>query len=248
MNLEFKNKIVFLIGAGKGIGRQILELLIKENIIVYAVTRNSKDLKDIKTNKNIHLFFGDITNQNLINRIFSKSKKNKHNFNCLINNAGIRQRKKFTKIKEKDLMDVFKNNFFSIFKISQLFSAQFKFKKDMGSIINISSIVGNLGFNELTGYASAKAALDGLTKSLSAEFSNKKIRVNSIAPGFIKSSYFEKFKRNKPKLYKWTLSRIPLNKWGESLDVAHLTLFLLSENSKYINGQVLKIDGGWTAV
>ena len=129
MNLKFKNKIVFLTGAGKGIGRQILELLIKENVIVYAVTRNSKDLKDIKTNKNTHLFFGDITNQNLINRIFSKSKKNKHNFNCLINNAGIRQRKKFSKIKEKDLMDVFKNNFSQFLKYLNFFQHNLNLRK-----------------------------------------------------------------------------------------------------------------------
>jgi 3-oxoacyl-[acyl-carrier protein] reductase len=247
MNLELKNKIVLLTGAGKGIGRQILDLLIKEKITVYAVTRSSKDLKDVKTNLNVHLFYGDITNEKLINKIFLKSKKNKHNFNCLINNAGIRQRKNFLKITEKDLKDVFKNNFFSIFKISQLFSNQFKFKKNMGSIINISSIVGYLGFKELTGYASSKAAIDGLTKSLAAEFADKKIRVNSIAPGFIKSSYFKNFKKNKQNLYKWTLSRIPINTWGESLDVAYLTLFLLSENSKYINGQIIKIDGGWTS-
>ena len=118
-------------------------------------------------------------------------------------------------------------------------SKEFKFKDNMGSIINISSIVGNLGFKELSGYASSKSALDGLTKSLAVEFSDKKIRVNSIAPGFIKSSYFQNFKKTKSKLYNWTLSRIPLNKWGENTDVANLTLFLLSEKSKYINGQIM---------
>ena len=117
----------------------------------------------------------------------------------------------------------------------------------MGSIINISSIVGNLGFKELSGYASSKSALDGLTKSLAVEFSDKKIRVNSIAPGFIKSSYFQNFKKTKSKLSNWTLSRIPLNKWGVNTDGANLTLFLLSEKSKYINGQIIKIDGGWTS-
>ena len=247
MNLKFKHKIVLLTGAGKGIGKQILNLLIKEKIIVYAITRNLNDFKNIKKNKNVFLFSGDITNQEVIDNVFLKSKKNKHIFNCLINNAGIRQRKKFSKISDKDLNNFLENNFFSIFKISQIFSNQFKFKKNMGSIINISSIVGNLGFKELSGYASSKAAIDGLTKSLAAEFADKKIRVNSIAPGFIKSSYFKKFKKDKSNLYKWTLSRIPINTWGESLDVAYLTLFLLSENSKYINGQIIKIDGGWTS-
>ena len=123
-------------------------------------------------------------------------KKRKHLFNCLINNAGIRQRKKFIKISNNELNEVFENNFFSVYKLIQKFSKEFKFKGNMGSIINISSIVGNLGFKELSGYASTKAALDGLTKSLAAELAEKKIRVNSIAPGFIKSSYFKNFKKN----------------------------------------------------
>lgn len=247
MILELKNKIVLLTGAGKGIGKQILNLLIKENAIVYAITRKKKDFSNIKKKRNVYLFEGDVRDKKVIDQIFLKAKKNKHIFNCLINNAGIRQRKKFSEITDSDLHDVFENNFFSIFKISQKFSDQFKFKKNMGSIVNISSIVGYLGFKELSGYASTKSAIDGLTKSLASELSEKKIRVNSIAPGFIKSSYFGNFKKNKTKLYKWTLSRIPLNKWGENVDVANLTLFLLSENSKYINGETIKIDGGWTS-
>jgi len=247
MNLKLNNKVILLTGAGKGIGKEILNLLIKEKVIVYATTRNIQDFKNIKKRKNLFLLGGDITNENMINKVFLTAKKNKHNFNALINNAGIRQRKKFSEINKSDLNSIFENNFFSIFKLCQFFLRQFRFKNSLGSIINISSIVGNLGFKELSGYASAKAALDGLTKSLAAEFSDKNIRVNSIAPGFIKSSYYKNFKKNKPKLYKWTLSRIPVKNWGENLDVAYLTLFLLSENSEYINGQVIKIDGGWTS-
>lgn len=247
MNLELEKKIILLTGAGKGIGKEILNLLLKEKVIIYAITRDKKDFKWIKEKKNLYLFEGDITNQNTINKLFKNVKKNKHVLNCLINNAGIRQRKKFSKISNNELNYVFENNFFSIYKLIQEFSKQFKFKSYMGSVINISSIVGNLGFDELSGYASSKSALDGLTKSLAVELSIKKIRVNSIAPGFIKSSYFENFKKNKPKLYSWTLSRIPFKKWGENLDAANLTLFLLSENSKYINGQIIKIDGGWTS-
>ena len=247
MNLDLKKKVVFLTGAGKGIGKEILNLLIKEKVIVYAITRNKKDFKWIKKNKYVFLFEGDVTDQKLIDEIFDYSKKRKHLFNCLINNAGMRQRKQFLKITNNELNEVFENNFFSVYKLIQKFSKQFKFKGNMGSIINISSIVGNLGFKELSGYASTKSALDGLTKSLAVELAEKKIRVNSIAPGFIKSSYFKNFKRDKAKLYKWTLSRIPINTWGENLDVAYLTLFLISEHSKYINGQIVKIDGGWTS-
>jgi len=247
MKLNFKNKIVLLTGAGKGIGREILKQLIKEKIIVYAITRNTKDFKKIKNNKNTFLFSGDVRDKEVIENIFKKSKKNKHNINCLINNAGIRQRKKFNSITDKNLKEVFENNFFSIFHITQQFLKNFKSKKNYGSIVNISSIVGELGFKELSGYASSKSAINGFTKSLASELSKKKIRVNSIAPGFIKSSYYKNFLKNRKRLYKWTLSRIPLYKWGENIDVANLTLFLISENSEYINGQVIKIDGGWTS-
>ena len=72
------------------------------------------------------------------------------------------------------------------------------------------------------------------------------IRANLINPGFIKTSYYEKFKKNK-KLYNWTLKKTLLKKWGESSDVSELILFLLSEKSKYINGQSISVDGGWTA-
>ena len=103
------------------------------------------------------------------------------------------------------------------------------------------------GFNELSGYASTKSALDGLTKSLAIEFAPKKIRFNSINPGFVKSSYYENFKKKNKKLYNWTLQQTPLKDWGENKDISQLVLFLISEKSKYITGQTICVDGGWTA-
>ena len=129
--------------------------------------------------------------------------------------------------------------------MTQIFSKIIK--KNTGSIINISSIVGPLGFKQLSGYALSKSGLIGLTKSLAIEFSDKKIRVNSISPGFIKSSYATKFKKKLPNLYKYTLKRTPLNRWGSCEEVADLILFLLSNNSLYINGNNIFIDGGWNA-
>ena len=117
-------------------------------------------------------------------------------------------------------------------------------KKNIRSIVNISSIVGKNGFKELTGYASTKSALVGLGKSLAAEFGYLGLRINTINPGFIKTSYYSKF-RKKNKLYNWTLSRTPIKRWGESYEVANLIIFLLSDKSSYINGEDINIDGGW---
>ena len=121
-----------------------------------------------------------------------------------------------------------------------------KDNKEYCSIVNIGSIVGKLGFSELSAYASSKSALMGLTKSLAVELVDKKIRINIINPGFIKTSYYKNFRERKKNLYKWTLSRIPSKKWGEPKDISEFILFLLSDKSKYFNGEDITIDGGWT--
>ena len=126
----------------------------------------------------------------------------------------------------------------------QLFINYLSKLKKSGSIVNISSIVGQIGFKELSAYASSKGALISLTKSLASELANKKIRINSISPGFTKTSFYKKFKKKK-KLYNWTLSRIPMNRWGSPTEVSNLVSFLVSENSSYINGENINIDGGW---
>ena len=113
-------------------------------------------------------------------------------------------------------------------------------------LIKSGAIVGEKGFIELSGYASTKRALDGLTKSLAVEFASKKIRINIIHPGFIKTSYYENFKKNKKKLYKWTLSRIPQKRWADPKEVAELVSFVLSDKSRYLNGENISIDGGWS--
>lgn len=170
-------------------------------------------------------------------------KKTIHGF---VNNAGQRQRKKFHNISQKNLKKLFDTNFFSIFENMQLYSKYLIKKKNPGSIVNIGSIVGENGFKELSGYASSKTALIGLTRSFSNEMALHNIRANLVNPGFVKTSYFNKFKK-KRSLYKWTLSRIPQKRWGEPIEISNLICFLLSDLSSYINGASINIDGGWTA-
>ena len=119
-----------------------------------------------------------------------------------------------------------------------------KFKQ--GKIVNISSIAGTLGLADLAGYICSKAAIVGLTKSLAVEFAIDNIQVNAVAPGFAKTSYFDKFKDNKD-LYEFTLSKIPMKRWGESIEIANACLFLSSVLSDYVTGDVLTVDGGWSA-
>ena len=138
----------------------------------------------------------------------------------------------------------FEVNFYSIFNILQLVTKYWLKKKIKGNVVNISSIVGQIGFNQLSAYASSKGALISLTKSFALEFSKNGIRANSISPGFTKTSFYKKFKKNK-KLYKWTLSRIPQQRWGNPEEVSNMISFLISDQCNYLNGENINVDGGW---
>ena len=176
------SKNVLITGAGKGIGENTTKLFLSKGYFVYALIKNKNDNIKFKNYKNIKIINGNVNNYKLIERIFSKSNKDKRVITGLVNNAGVRQRKKFLDIKDNDLSDVFRTNFFSIFKIMQLFSRNLIKKKLSGSVVNISSIVGQAGFEELSSYGSSKGALISLTKCFAVEMEKKKIRSNSISP------------------------------------------------------------------
>ena len=242
-----KNKNILITGVGKGLGREILIKCIKNNSFVYGVCRSKSDFKYLKQYQNrSKIFFGDVTNYKFINKIFSHFKKKKIILDGLVNNAGERQRIKFSKLSKKKLQHIFEVNFFSIFNLIQKF-AEYQNNSKKKSIINIGSIVGHRGFNHLSGYASTKSALEGLTRSLAIELSANNIRVNTVNPGFMKTSFYKKFKKKRKPLYNWTVSKIPLKRWGDSYEIGDLICFLLSDQSSYITGQSINIDGGWTA-
>jgi 3-oxoacyl-[acyl-carrier protein] reductase len=239
-----KNQNIFVTGVGKGIGFDLVNEIIKEGGFVYGITRSKDDIKKI-SNKMSKIYCGDVTNVNLIKKIFSQSIKDKKIITGVVNNAAQRQRLKFEDIDLNKIKKLFDVNFFSIFQIMKIYYNYIKNKKTHSSIVNIGSIVGGLGFKDLSGYASTKTALIGLTKSFAVEMSKQKIRANLINPGFVKTSYFNKFK--KKKIYDWTLKRIPMNRWGNSNEISTVICFLLSNRSSYINGQVINVDGGWTS-
>lgn len=239
-----KNKNVLITGAGKGIGESTLKNLVQNGANVYALIRNKKDNNKFKGLKNVKIFNGNVSNGQLINKILSQSSRDKKTINCLVNNAGVRHRQDFLKIKKKDLNKVFEINFYSIFNILQIIAKYWLKKKIKGNVVNISSIVGQIGFNQLAAYASSKGALISLTKSFALEFAKRGIRANSVSPGFTKTSFYKKFKKNK-KLYKWTLSRIPQQRWGNPEEISNMISFLISDQCNYLNGENINVDGGW---
>ena len=122
----------------------------------------------------------------------------------------------------------------------------FNKKKSPISIVCISSIVGNFGFKDLSSYGSSKMALEGFLKNVAVEYAKKNVRINLIAPGFIKSSYYNNFIKNQKNVNKWILERTPMGRWGKSEEVSSVIEFLISEKSSYITGSTIYVDGGWS--
>ena len=247
--MDLKNKNFVVTGAGKGIGKETLKLIVKYGGNVSMITRSPNDIKKLKKilPKNKVLFYqGDISSKSVIKKFYKFTIGKMKKIHGLVNNSGIRQRKNFLDLTHKDLKEVIDNNLLSCFYCMQLFSKHM-IKFGGGSIVNVASIVGPNGLPNLSGYAATKSAIIGLSKCAALELAKHKIRINTICPGFIKTSFEKNFKKKHPSIYNFTKKRTPMGRWGTSNEVANFIVFLLSDKSSYITGSEHFIDGGWNA-
>ncbi len=243
-----ENKICIITGAGKGFGRDIARAYYTQGAKLALITRSQPDVDDLITefgDEKVLSFCGDVSDADTVSQFVSQVVDKFGVIDILVNNAGMRFRKAFLDISSEELDQVLNVNLKSVVFLCQEVLPHMV-KKNKGKIINISSIAGTLGFANLSGYVMPKAAIIGLTKSLAVEFADKNIQINALAPGFCKTSYFENFQENK-ELYDFTLSRTPMDRWGESKEIADVCVFLASSMSNYMTGEVLKVDGGWSA-
>ena len=244
-----QDKVCIVTGAGKGFGRDIAKAYYAQGAKIALITRSQTDVDDLISifddDERVLSVCGDVSDSGLVSQFVSQVVNKFGTIDVLVNNAGIRFRKGFLDISNDELDQVLDVNLKSVFTLCQEV-LPYMIKNHEGKIINMSSIAGTLGFANLSGYVMSKAAIIGLTKSLAVEFANKNIQINAIAPGFCKTSYFENFQENK-ELYDFTLSRIPMDRWGESKEIADVCVFLASSMSNYMTGEVLRVDGGWSA-
>ncbi len=247
--LLLEGKVCIVTGAGKGFGRDIARAYYAQGASLALITRSQTDVDDLITefggSEKVLSFFGDVSDAIVVSQFVLQVIKKFGTIDVLVNNAGMRFRKEFLEISNDELDQVLNVNLKSVFFLCREVLPHM-IKNDSGKIINMSSIAGTLGFSNLSGYVMSKAAIVGLTKSLAVEFADKNIQINTLAPGFCKTSYFENFKTNED-LYKFSISRTPMGRWGESKEIADVCVFLASHMSNYMTGEVLKVDGGWSA-
>ena len=233
-------KVVIVTGASRGIGNSIAKLLSKEDYQVIANYNKSEiEAKKLKEEFGVDIFQADVSKREevkaLINYTINKYKK----IDCIINNAGIDQVKMFVDITDQDWEYMIQNNLNSVFYMCQE-TIPYMVNRKEGSIINISSIWGQIGASCESHYAATKAAIDAITKSLAKELGDSNIRVNSIAPGIIDTEMNNNLsEKEKDDIIK----EIPLKKIGKKEDIAKCVKWLLED--EYVTGQVININGGW---
>ena len=241
-----KNKNAVVTGATRGIGREIAFTLAENgaNVAINYRTLNEdverliEELKSYGTN--IVAVKCDISDEEEVKNFIAESKKQLGSIDILINNAGITKDGLLMRMKEKDFSDVLDVNLKGTF-ITTREAASIMMKQRHGKIINISSVVGVIGNAWQCNYAASKSGVIGFSKSVARELASRNITVNVVAPGFINTDMTgvlpEKVKES-------MLQGIPLKRIGEPKDIANAVLFLASDLSNYITGQVINVDGG----
>ncbi len=240
------SKVAFITGATRGIGKSIALKLASCGYDIAINYRTENDdltelLNEIKGfNVRCIAVCGDVSDfeacTNMIKQIISEFEK----IDVLVNNAGITRDMLLMRMKESDFTDVIDVNLVGTFNITKNV-IPYMMKQKNGRIINISSVVGITGNAGQTNYSASKAGIIGFTKSLAKEVGSRNILVNAVAPGFIQTDMTNILK---DEIKQELIKNIPLKRFGNATDVANVVKFLASEESSYITGQVINIDGG----
>lgn len=240
------DKVAMITGATRGIGKQIALTLANEgyNIVLNYRTENDelKQLKNEIESKNVKCLAvqGDVTNFEDCKQMIESAIKEFGKIDVLVNNAGITKDMLLARMKEEDFKQVIDVNLVGTFNMTKNVIS-YMMKARNGKIINISSVVGIAGNAGQTNYSASKAGIIGFTKSLAKEVASRNILVNAVAPGFIETNMTDVLKQEvKDEIAK----NIPLKRMGTPQDIANVVKFLASEDSSYITGQVISVDGG----
>lgn len=242
MESHFKlleGKVAVVTGCNRGIGKAILNLFIQNGAIVYAVARKEGSLDEYKTVTGVIPVYMDVTNKEAIKNLFLTIKKQHQRLDILVNNAGVMQDALLGMVTDKQIEDTFGVNVFAMLHIMQ-YATKLMVKQKSGSIINLSSIMGVTGNAGQIVYSASKGAVIALTKSAAKELAPNRIRVNAIAPGIIATDML--FSVPEEKLHQLE-NKVGMGNIGSAEEIAKSALFLASDLSEYISGQVLGVDG-----
>ncbi|MFW2331992.1 MAG: 3-oxoacyl-[acyl-carrier-protein] reductase [Nitrospinota bacterium] len=242
---RLKNKVAIITGAARGIGQAIAIEFAKEGAnLAIGATKESSLENSLNMLKEYDIevlpFWGDVALLEHAKEVSAKVAAHFGKIDILVNNAGITKDSLLIRMKESDFDDVIKINLNGTFNFTQSV-AKVMLKERAGSIVNISSVAGEIGNAGQVNYSAAKAGIIGLTKTLAKELGGRNIRVNSVTPGFIETDMTSNLNE---KVKSSILANIPLSRFGLASEVSKAVTFLASDDSTYITGAVLPVNGG----
>mgnify|MGYP001216353263 CR=1 FL=1 len=239
--MDLKKKNIIVTGATGGIGNSIIEKFDKLGANIIASGTKISKLEELKNKyKNIKIFKFDISQSEKIEEFIDNATKDLGGLDCIVNNAGITQDNLTIRMSLEEWKKVIDINLTSTFLMSK-FAIKKMLKNKKGKIINITSVVGHTGNLGQANYTASKAGIVAMSKSLAIEYGKKNINVNCISPGFIKTAMTDKIDE---KFKEAIISKIPSGRLGSPEDIANAVLFLASDDSNYINGETLHVNGG----
>jgi len=239
---DLKGKNIIVTGASGGIGNSIINKLYISGANILASGTKIEKLEELKKKfDKINVLPFDISQSDKIEEFIENATKQLGgNLDCIVNNAGITQDNLAIRMSLEEWQKVININLTSTFLMSK-YSIKKMLKNKSGKIVNITSVVGHTGNLGQTNYTASKAGIIAMSKSLSVEYAKKNINVNCISPGFIKTAMTDKIDE---KFKDQIVSKIPSGRLGEPDDIANAVLFLVSDQSNYINGETLHVNGG----
>jgi 3-oxoacyl-[acyl-carrier protein] reductase len=243
--MDFSGKTVIITGSSRGIGKAIAQAFAAHKAEVCIIDLFEADVNNVvdeftfQGNK-CRGYVADVTDAQKIGEVFKEIVRDTGGIDILINNAGITRDNLILRMKEADWDAVISVNLKGTFNCIQK-ACRYMIKRDTSSIINIASVIGLMGNTGQANYAASKAGIIGLTKSVAKEFAVRNLRCNAIAPGFIRTEMTGSLPADVVKTY---AEAIPMKRMGIPEDVADLCIFLASDLSSYITGQVINVDGG----
>lgn len=239
-----KNKIAIVTGGNSGLGYATAKKLCDNGIKTFIIGRNKEKTEaacaEIGTNA-IPIIF-DLNNLLGIPAIISEISEN-GNIDILVNNAGINAKKEFIDVTDEDFEAIIHTNIKSMFSVSREVVKIMK-NHGGGTIVNISSMASQYGIPKVIAYTASKGAIEAMTRAMAVELAAYNIRVNCVAPGFIKTNMSAKALDSDPERKNKVLGRTPLGYLGEPSDIADAVYYFASNESKYVTGTVLPVDGG----
>ncbi len=242
ISLNLDGKVALVTGASRGIGRAIAETLVEAGAKVIGTAtseRGASSIQDYLGNAGFGMVL-NVTDTESVANLFTEIKEKAGDIDILVNNAGITRDNLLMRMKDDEWSDIIDTNLTSLFRLSKPV-LRAMMKKRAGRIINIGSVVGTMGNPGQSNYCAAKAGLVGFTKSLAKEVASRQITVNAVAPGFIQSDMTDELNEKQQRAI---LSQVPMERLGQTREIASAVLFLASDSAAYITGETLHVNGG----